>query len=51
MRKCIATVNALLGRHIEWQKPGVDKHVQLLQREDTHKIDWDAWRNRGPVCI
>ena len=20
MRKCIATVNALLGRHIEWQK-------------------------------
>ena len=50
MRKCIATVNALLGRH-RVAKAGVDKHVQLLQREDTHKIDWDAWRNRGPICI
>ena len=40
MRKCIATVNALLGRHIEWQKHAwisMSSYLQSLDEESKRR--------------
>ena len=37
MRKCIATVIALLGRHIEWQKHECISYLQSLDEESNRR--------------